>query len=218
MAEQIYQDINDITLKCVLLGSPGTGKTSIMLQYISKKFTDSVPTIGAAYNSKTITTACGTTVKVDIWDTAGQERFNSLMPMYYRGANIVLVVYDITSYESYIRAKKWITGIKSEHIVQPIFVLVGNKCDLDCSRKVNNLEVNEYAEQNNLIFYECSAKTSYNIINIFNDAYDQAFQDVCKRMQKSKNNSNDQTIDIAKSNNLYGYVTYTLSCFGLFSR
>ena len=83
----------------------------------------------------------GDTLKFEIWDTAGQERYHSLAPMYYRGANAAVVVYDITSVDSFERAKKWTMELQKQAKPDIVIALVGNKTDLETQRKVTK-EVN----------------------------------------------------------------------------
>ncbi|XP_028189317.1 ras-related protein Rab5A-like isoform X1 [Glycine soja] len=95
----------------VLLGDMGTGKTSIALRFVKGHFfPNQEPTIGAAFFTQ-ILSLSEATVKFDVWDTAGQERYHSLAPMYYRGAAAAIVVYDISSVDTFVRAKKMGSGI-----------------------------------------------------------------------------------------------------------
>ena len=94
-----------ISTKLVLLGDSAVGKSSIVSRYIRKEFNEfQEPTIGASFLTSTVEFE-NNKVKFEVWDTAGQERYRSLAPMYYRGATTAMVVYDITSVESYNRAK-----------------------------------------------------------------------------------------------------------------
>ncbi|XP_028189318.1 ras-related protein RHN1-like isoform X2 [Glycine soja] len=89
----------------------GTGKTSIALRFVKGHFfPNQEPTIGAAFFTQ-ILSLSEATVKFDVWDTAGQERYHSLAPMYYRGAAAAIVVYDISSVDTFVRAKKMGSGI-----------------------------------------------------------------------------------------------------------
>jgi len=89
------------TCKLVMLGDSGVGKSSLVSRYINDNFFEfQEPTIGAAFNVKNLNID-GKAVKLEIWDTAGQERYKSLAPMYYRGAQIALICYDMTSHESF---------------------------------------------------------------------------------------------------------------------
>ena len=93
------------TYKLVLLGSSSVGKSSIAIRAVNGSFNETnEPTIGAAFFTKTIDTG-DNVVKFEIWDTAGQERYLSLAPLYYRGANVIFIVYDSTNYESFKKCK-----------------------------------------------------------------------------------------------------------------
>lgn len=155
------------TYKMVVLGYYSVGKSSLVLKYAKNEFNpNEESTIGASFITKTMTTkdAC---VKFEIWDTAGQERYNSLIPMYYRGAQIGLIVYDITSRESFDVAKRWVEELKFEKTKDFLKVLVANKIDLNEDRKVTFEEGRDYAIQQNLFFVEASAKDGTNVSKIF---------------------------------------------------
>jgi len=106
-------------------------------------------------------------VKFDIWDTAGQERYRSLAPMYYKGAKAAVVVYDITSYDTFRRAKEWINELHQNANTQIVIALVGNKVDLEENRKVSTQEAKEFAEKNGLFHFETSAKRGINLSELF---------------------------------------------------
>jgi len=203
--QSIVQPIRQThSLKSVLLGSTGTGKSSIVLQYMAKRFNVyNSTTVGASFNCRYIDSKCGK-VKIELWDTAGQERFDSLMPLYYRNSKVVFIVYDITMYPTYLRGKKWVEQIREENDEQPLIVLLGNKNDLD-DRYVSEQEVQKFAEDNDLIFYECSAKTGYNIDSIFDAVYNQAITKFCNNPQKNK------TIRLEEDQS---YIDRIWSCWG----
>ncbi|KAL9263168.1 Ras-related protein [Drosera capensis] len=123
-------------------------------------------TIGAAFFTQVLSLN-EATVKFDIWDTAGQERYHSLAPMYYRGAAAAVVVYDITSMESFEKAKKWVQELQRQGNPNMFTVLVANKADLDTKRKVDNEVGEQYATDNNLHFFETSAKSAQNVNELF---------------------------------------------------
>lgn len=165
----IYGSSNEYSYRLVVLGDYSVGKSSIALQYVKNQFNDKEEsTIGAAFLTKTIRRH-DSYIKYDIWDTAGQERYNSLMPMYYRGAQAALVVYDITSYKSFERAKAWVKELSIEKPDNFVKIFVGNKADLEDMREVPQERAMEYAKQNRMSFYETSAKDGTNIENIFNE-------------------------------------------------
>ncbi|KAB7505407.1 Ras-related protein Rab-5B [Armadillidium nasatum] len=108
-----------------------------------------------------------TTVKFEIWDTAGQERYHSLAPMYYRGAQAAIVVYDITNQDTFERAKTWVKELQRQASPNIVIALSGNKADLSNKRVVELDEAQNYAEENSLLFMETSAKTAMNVNDIF---------------------------------------------------
>ena len=132
--------------------------------YIFSSFQES--TIGAAFLTQTVVLD-DTTVKFEIWDTAGQERYHSLAPMYYRGAQAAIVVYDITNADTFARAKSWVRELQKQARADIVIALAGNKSDLGSRRTVEYEEANAYAEENGLLFLETSAKNANNVNEIF---------------------------------------------------
>uniref|UniRef100_H0YYG1 small monomeric GTPase n=1 Tax=Taeniopygia guttata TaxID=59729 RepID=H0YYG1_TAEGU len=150
--------------KLVLLGESAVGKSSLVLRFVKGQFHEfQESTIGAAFLTQTVCLD-DTTVKFEIWDTAGQERYHSLAPMYYRGAQAAIVVYDITNEESFARAKNWVKELQRQASPNIVIALAGNKADLANKRAV---DFQAYADDNSLLFMETSAKTSMNVNEIF---------------------------------------------------
>lgn len=128
--QQIFQ------FKLVLLGESSVGKSSLVLRFVKGQFLDfQDSTIGAAFLTQTVCLN-ETTVKFEIWDTAGQERYHSLAPMYYRGAQAAIVVYDITNQDSFVRAKNWVKELQRQGNPDIVIALAGNKVDLEEERKI----------------------------------------------------------------------------------
>ncbi|WMV14462.1 hypothetical protein MTR67_007847 [Solanum verrucosum] len=164
MAETAHNNLN---AKLVLLGDMGAGKSSLVIRFVKGQFLEfQESTIGAAFFSSTVSVN-NSTVKFEIWDTAGQERYHSLAPMYYRGAAAAIIVYDITSTDSFVRAKKWVQELQKQGNPNMVMALTGNKADLEDKRKVTAEEARLYAEENGLFFMETSAKTAANVNDIF---------------------------------------------------
>ena len=148
------------SVKLAVVGDTGVGKSSVSERFARGTFTDyPETTIGAAFLTATSKRPTHK-VKFNIWDTAGQERYRALVPMYYRHAHVLLIVYDITSRSSYDSAKRWqreVTGVMGD---APLYVIVGNKTDLSASRQVPEAEGRRLAEKHGAVFAEVSAKTS----------------------------------------------------------
>ena len=152
--------------KVVFLGDTSVGKSCLAVRFVRNDFFEfQEPTIGAAFLAKKFTLN-DTCYKFEIWDTAGQERYRSLAPMYYRGAKAAVVVYDITSEDTFKGAKSWIKELKTK-TKNCVVLLVGNKVDLIENRKVDIDMVEDFIKNHNLIYLETSAKTGKNVEEIF---------------------------------------------------
>ena len=153
--------------KLIFLGDQSVGKSCILNRFMNDTFTEEYQaTIGLDFQSKN-----GQIDNQDIhlllYDTAGQEKFRALIPMYTRDANIILLVYDVTSKDSFLHLSDWLkdlTNVKKEDV---IFAVVGNKIDLDDRREVNSNEGENYAKEHDFIFAEVSAKTGDGFSELF---------------------------------------------------
>ena len=150
-----------------MIGDAAVGKTSLVLRYVQDRFYAAYDsTIAASYLTHTLDLD-NFRVNYEIWDTAGQERFHSLASIYYRRAQAVVVVYDISSRISFEHAKSWVREVKQNAYPDIVIALVGNKADLVSKRAVNYELAQTYAEENNLLCMESSAKTAMNVDEIF---------------------------------------------------
>ncbi|GAB7339688.1 hypothetical protein MBLNU457_6264t1 [Dothideomycetes sp. NU457] len=179
------------SVKLVLLGEAAVGKSSLVLRFVNNDFQpNKEPTIGAAFLTKKISLP-SRTIKFEIWDTAGQERFASLAPMYYRNAQAALVVYDLTKPSSLVKARHWVAELQRQASPGIVIALCGNKADLCAesedgevvaddneaegdedaaggdARKVATKEAKSYADEENLLFFETSAKSGLNVNEVF---------------------------------------------------
>ncbi|KAI9302736.1 ras family-domain-containing protein [Cunninghamella echinulata] len=154
--------------KLVLLGESAVGKSSLVTRFVKDHFDEyRESTIGAAFLAQTISLDDNTTVKFEIWDTAGQERYKSLAPMYYRGANCAVVVYDITQASSLDKAKSWVDELQRQADPDIVIALAGNKTDLEARRAIDTKTAQDYADEAGLLFFETSAKTAHNVTELF---------------------------------------------------
>ena len=160
------------SIKVVLLGEAGVGKTCIIKQFVEKKFeqnTDS--SLSAQFVSKSIDYAdFSKTLKFDIWDTVGQERFRSIAKIFYKDAHVVILVYDITSKKSFNALNDfWIGEIKNNCNKTPLFAIIGNKIDLYAKQEVDQLDGKDLAKKIGGIFQLTSAKTAEGISQLFDN-------------------------------------------------
>jgi small GTP-binding protein len=153
--------------KLVLLGDAAVGKSCLVVRFVRDEFFEfQEPTIGAAFLTQTVALD-DATVKFEIWDTAGQERYRSLAPMYYRGAAAAIVVYDVTDVDSFNGAKSWVKELQRRGDPNVVIALAGNKADLDNRSGVSFEEANAYAEENDILHLETSAKNGTNVKALF---------------------------------------------------
>ncbi|KAF9958315.1 Ras- protein Rab-18 [Mortierella alpina] len=164
------------TLKLLLIGSSGTGKSSLLMRFVDGVFLapDEISaTIGVDFKVKVIDVE-GKKYKLTIWDTAGQERFRTLTSSYYRGAQGVILVYDVSSRDSFNDLQTWFneldTYCSSKEVVR---MIVGNKVDKESSREVSKQEGQEFARKLQTLFVECSAKTKLGVQQAFDELVQQ---------------------------------------------
>ena len=133
---------------------------------------------------------------MQIWDTAGQERFKNIQASYYKGANGILVVYDITNRESFEHLNSWLIEIEKNGNKNVYKLLIGNKSDLDESREIKKEEGEEFASVNGMEFFETSAKTAYQV----QEAFVQLTRDIIRTVSKDKNFGKKENIKLSPGN------------------
>uniref|UniRef100_A0A3P8XP77 Uncharacterized protein n=1 Tax=Esox lucius TaxID=8010 RepID=A0A3P8XP77_ESOLU len=160
--------------KLVFLGEQSVGKTSLITRFMYDSFDNTYQaTIGIDFLSKTMYLEDRTVflsdpqVRLQLWDTAGQERFRSLIPSYIRDSTVAVVVYDITNLNSFQQTSKWIDDVRTERGSDVIIMLVGNKTDLGDKRQITIEEGEQRAKELSVMFIETSAKTGYNVKQLF---------------------------------------------------
>lgn len=166
------------TYKVVFVGDVNVGKTSIVSRYVNNKMDDKyVPTLGLDYIAKHHTVD-DEMVKFQMWDVAGQERFRSLVNSYMKGTHVGIVVYDVTNMSSFHNCKVWIDLLNNKfrefldvgkNADDFVLVLVGNKSDLVSDRQVQTEDAESFAACHNAMFFETSAKTGYQVKDMFSE-------------------------------------------------
>jgi len=160
------------SVKVVLLGESGVGKTSIIAQFTTGNFDpDVVTSLSAQYVSKTVEyDNLQKAIKFDIWDTAGQEKYRALAKIFYKDAKVIMLVYDITNAKSFEELKSyWYEMIKQNADSDAIIAIVANKNDLYDSQQVKDEEAREFARSVKAIFQSTSAKSDSGITSLFDN-------------------------------------------------
>ena len=165
-------DSAEILIKLLIIGESSVGKSCLLLRFAEDKFNENfLTTIGIDFKVRK-EKIDDTMVKLQIWDTAGQEKFRTITKAYYRGANGILLVFDVTNRDSFNKTKAWMASIK-ESISDPVdIILVGNKADTpddptSGNRVVTKEEGEEMAREFGVPYMETSAKTGYNVEETF---------------------------------------------------
>ncbi|XP_009672680.1 EF-hand calcium-binding domain-containing protein 4A isoform X2 [Struthio camelus] len=156
----------DCMFKVVFVGNSGVGKSSFIHRFCYDRFlADLNATIGVDYQVKSLMVD-NTQVALQLWDTAGQERFRSITKQYFRKADGILVMYDVTAECSFTAVRNWMSSIQEGIEDGAVIFLLGNKTDavLRGARSVPEVEGERLAKEYKAVFYECSVMTGYNIV------------------------------------------------------
>ncbi|KAM9293536.1 EF-hand calcium-binding domain-containing protein 4B isoform 2-T2 [Morus bassanus] len=160
--EERINSVPDRLFKIIFVGNSSVGKTSFLRRFCEDRFfPGTAATVGVDYNVKTITVD-NTQVALQLWDTAGQERYRSITKQFFRKADGVIVMYDITAKDTFTAVKQWLISIEETTGENVPVLLLGNKTDNEKEREVPMGMGELLAKDYNLIFYECSAYSGYN--------------------------------------------------------
>jgi len=155
-------------MKFIISGPSAVGKSCLSTRFTENYFNSAHEiTVGVEFGTYICTLPDGQEVKLQIWDTCGQESFKAITRSYYRGAQGILLVYDITNRNTFKYLGGWLEECRSNADEGAVIVLVGNKCDIESQREVDYEEGKRFADMNELLFLEASAKTSENVEEAF---------------------------------------------------
>ena len=158
----------DEKFKLVLIGDTGVGKSCLLLRFADDTFTENyISTIGVDFRFRTVKID-KKTVKLQIWDTAGQERYRTITSAYYRGADGIIMVYDVTNEDSFRHINDWLLEVNRYASESTSKLIVGNKTDLP-NRVISTEALKSYADQLQIPFIETSAFDASNV----NEAFEQ---------------------------------------------
>ena len=179
-----------MTFKILTIGESGVGKTCVLRRFVENKFLKNhLATIGIDFKTKTLNIN-NQEIKLKIWDTAGQERFRNITTQYYKGADGIVLVYDVTDEASYEKIKDWMDQILSNTQRDEIgLVLLGNKCDVE-PRVVTEDLGNKMAEELKTSYFETSALTGQGI----KEAFEKLTRDIMKKRGVGETNSDGRGV------------------------
>ena len=180
--------------KLVFIGDPGVGKTCIISRFLKGTFdAEQITTVGASYASKTIKISeTNESLTLDIWDTAGQEKYRSLTRIFFQGAKLAILVYDITRKDSFENLKNvWLKELKDHADKNVVLGVAGNKSDLYEKEEVPEQEAREFAKSIGAIFCLTSAQSNSGIEELFEEM-GKKFLDPNSTINESENQNLDQ--------------------------
>ena len=168
------------TIKIILLGDSGVGKSRICHSYVTEKFCENYDnqfTVGVDFKFKNVCVR-GTEYRIHMWDTAGQERFRSIVKSYFRDTDSTILVFDINKINTFKNIAKWINDLEKNCENTNVY-LIANKTDINCTDKVKDDEINRFILNNPIIkkFYKISAKSGDNLIQTLNDIVYRTIED-----------------------------------------
>ena len=188
----------DKTCQLLIIGDSSVGKTSLISRYANGTFKEEyLATVGLDYYTKN-EIIDNKTIQIKLWDTAGQERFKSLTQNYFRNAEGVLLVYDVTSTESFDNLKYWISSIKDNMKQQDMnipLIIIGNKIDMEDSREIIKENAEKFAGENNYKYFETSAKTGVGVDDAIRELVNQVLKQTGSDEQKQSRNNSVQIKD-----------------------
>ena len=167
----------DFQYKLLFLGDTSVGKTSLIIRYVEDKFEidNGLPTLGVDVKYKYVSLE-NKKIRLDIWDTAGQERFKNITKNYFRGANGIFFVCDITNKGTFDKLKQWLGDAKTNVEPETEMIIVGNKIDLGRERVVDINTLKDFGNKNKIEVFETSAKTGEGVEEIFSVLTKKLFQ------------------------------------------
>jgi len=182
----------DQLFKILMIGESGVGKSALLARFVDGNFEPNfISTIGVDFKIHYMKLG-GKDIKLQVWDTAGQERFRTITTSYYRGANGIMIVFDVTDSASFEKVRYWLNELK-EHVGTDMpALLVANKIDLTRDRAVDTASAQRFAKEVGIKLVETSAKTNAGVT----EAYGELVTMMMK--QKASSPSSQDTVAVQK--------------------
>ena len=180
--------------KVVIVGDSGVGKTNLIGRYLKNEYRqDTKATVGVEFGEKKFDIN-GLKIKAQLWDTAGQERYKAITSMYYKGAKGALIVFDLSSKDTFVNAEKWYNEIKKSIDPSINLILVGNKSDLKDKRQVNTEDAENKAKEMGIAYMETSALNAENV----DKAFSWLIEEISKKLKKEDEEALEEENNTAK--------------------
>ena len=187
--DSISSESYDQKIKIMVIGESLVGKTALITRYTNNSFSGTyLTTVGIDFQTKFLNIN-NKTIKVELWDTAGQERFRNIAKNYFQSSDGFLIVYDITSKTSFEKLSFWNEQVNLNAPENTKYIIVGNKKDLEEKREVKTEEGANFAKENNVQFYETSAKDGTNVNEVLELLAKEIVADSEKLQTKNKRSS-----------------------------
>ena len=171
---------DEVTLKFIILGDSGVGKTNLLLRYVGESFSENyIATLGIDFKMKNIIYN-DVKIALQIWDTAGQERFRSITKSFLKGTDGIIFMYDISKKDSFLNLKNWISEIDNSKLPDVKFVICGNKIDLEENREVTEEMKKKLSKEFETDIIEISAKKGIKIDEPFDMLINKIFNNMNK--------------------------------------
>ena len=171
---------DEATLKFIILGDSGVGKTNLLLRYVGESFSENyIATLGIDFKMKNIIYN-DVKIALQIWDTAGQERFRSITKSFLKGTDGIIFMYDISKKDSFLNLKNWIAEIDNSKLPDVKFVICGNKIDLEENREVTEEMKKKLSKEFETDIIEISAKKGIKIEEPFDMLINKIFNNMNK--------------------------------------
>ena len=160
----------EYSFKIIIIGPAAVGKSSLIRRFVENQFTLQYKfTIGVDFMTKIIEYGPNKSARLTLWDIGGQDRFKMLRRNFYEGANGALVVFDLSRAQTFSKMKEWISDMHKLINIKIAFVILGNKVDLltEIGEVIDQNEPYQYAEKNDSVYIETSAKIGNNVEKAF---------------------------------------------------
>ena len=182
----MIQDSSIINCRVIVIGDPRVGKTCLMNRLVFDTFDENQATTVGASHELIMKGIENKTLQIQIWDTAGEERFKSLGPIYFRKSAGCIAVYDETLPDSFTNLEGWIQSFTDVAGKNTVIAIAANKSDLADDKSIDFQEAKKWAENNNYLIEETSAKEGTGIINLF--------QELCHRLLERQKTIKDEDV------------------------